>query len=68
MKPSIWPDWLEEVWAKSAGMGEGGQPETLAQHTWYVLERLSEFIRLRPGLPDELGVSRLWHLHGAICG
>jgi CRISPR-associated endonuclease/helicase Cas3 len=53
---------LEHIWAKSAGKGEGGQPETLAQHTWYVLERLSDFIRLRPTLPDEVGVPRLWHI------
>jgi CRISPR-associated endonuclease/helicase Cas3 len=53
---------LDDLWAKSAGKGEGGQPETLAQHTWYVLERLSDFIRLRPTLPAEVGVPRLWHL------
>lgn len=62
MTPSIWPDWLDDLWAKSAGKGEGGQPETLAQHTWYVLERLSDFIRLRPTLPAEVGVPRLWHI------
>lgn len=63
MKPSQWPDNLDEfVWAKSAALGGGGQPETLAQHTWYVLQRLTEFIRLRPSLPDELGVPRLWHM------
>lgn len=62
MTPSRWPDWLDHLWAKSAGKGEGGQPETLAQHTWYVLERLSDFIRLRPTLPDEIGVARLWHI------
>lgn len=62
MTPSIWPDWLDPLWAKSAGKGEGGQPETLAQHTWYVLERLSDFIRLRHTLPDEVGVPRLWHI------
>jgi CRISPR-associated endonuclease/helicase Cas3 len=62
VKPSLWPDWLDDIWAKSAGKGEGGKPETLAQHTWYVLERLNEFIRLRPTLPDELGRPRLWHI------
>lgn len=62
MKPSVWPDWLDHLWAKSAGKGEDGKPETLAQHTWYVLERLSDFIRLRPTLPDEVGVPRLWHI------
>ncbi len=62
MKPSIWPDWLDEIWAKSAEKGEGKEPESLAQHTWYVLARLSEFIRLRPTLPDELNIPRLWHI------
>jgi CRISPR-associated endonuclease/helicase Cas3 len=62
VKPSVWPDWLDHLWAKSAGKGEDGKPETLAQHTWYVLERLSDFIRLRPTLPDEIGVPRLWHI------
>lgn len=66
MQPSIenvpYPDWLNDVWAKSAELGEGGQPETLTQHTWYVLSRLAEFIRLRPNLPTQLNIPRLWHL------
>lgn len=66
MQPSIenvpYPDWLNNVWAKSAELGEGGQPETLAQHTWYVLSRLAEFIRLRPNLPTQLNIPRLWHI------
>ena len=61
-KPSTYPDWLNDVWAKSAELGEGGQPETLAQHTWYVLSRLAEFIQLRPNLPTQLNVPRLWHI------
>ncbi len=60
--PAQCPHWMTDIWAKSADRGEGGEPETLAQHTWYVLERLNEFIRLRPSLPDELGVPRLWHI------
>ena len=59
---SRWPDWLDDVWAKSAEKGAGDQPESLAQHTWYVLERLTEFIRLRPNLPQIIGVPRLWHV------
>ena len=62
MIASRWPDWLDNVWAKSAEKGAGGQPESLAQHTWYVLERLTEFIRLRPDLPQTLGVPHLWHV------
>ena len=66
MQPSIekvpYPDWLNNVWAKSEELGEGGQPEKLAQHTWYVLSRLAEFIHLRPNLPTQLNVPRLWHI------
>ena len=61
-EPSTYPDWLDDVWAKSAELGEGGQPETLAQHTWNVLSRLAEFIQLRPDLPPQLNMPRLWHL------
>ena len=61
-QPSTIPDWLDSVWAKSADLGEGGQPETLAQHTWNVLSRLAEFIRLRPNLPQQLDMPRLWHI------
>ena len=60
--PSTFPDWLDHVWAKSAELGEGGRPETLAQHTWNVLSRLAEFIRLRPNLPHQLNTPRLWHI------
>lgn len=60
--PARWPDWLDAVWAKSAEKGAGGKPETLAQHTWLVLERLAGFIRLRPELPQAIGVPRLWHV------
>jgi CRISPR-associated endonuclease/helicase Cas3 len=62
MRPERWPDEIEqEIWAKSADKGEGGQPESLAQHTWLVLSRLADFIRLRPNLPAQLGQSSLWH-------
>lgn len=62
MSTLCWPDWLDHIWAKSAEKGTGGQPETLAQHTWNVLKRLAEFIRLRPHLPQALKVPRLWHI------
>jgi len=62
MKPSPYPDWLDDLWAKSPNKGEGGYAESLAQHTWLVLERLAEFIRLRPSLPQQLGREDLWHL------
>ena len=62
MIASRWPEWLDDVWAKSAIKGAGSQPESLAQHTWEVISRLSEFIRLRPDLPESLGVPRLWQI------
>jgi len=57
----LWPDWLDNVWAKSAAKGVAGQAESLAQHTWNVLEKLSDTIRLRPDLPEALGAPSLWH-------
>ncbi len=60
--PHAWPDGLDDIWAKSAEKGAGGKPETLAEHTWFVLEKLAETIRLRPGLPEQIGVPRLWHI------
>ncbi len=60
--PHKWPDWLNDVWAKSADKGAGGEPETLATHTWSVVEKLAETIRLRPDLPKQIGVPRLWHI------
>jgi len=59
---SKWPDWLDNVWAKSPERGADGRPESLAQHTWNVLCRLAEFIRLRPNLPSALNVPRLWNI------
>ncbi len=62
MRPSCWPDELEDVlWAKSADKGAGGKPESLAEHTWLVLSRLVEFMRLRPSLPNQLNQPHLWH-------
>lgn len=52
----------ETLWAKSALKGEGGEPESLARHTRLVLSRLADFIQLRPELPSQLGVPRLWHV------
>lgn len=62
MRPTCWPDELERaLWAKSAAKGEGGRPESLAEHTWQVLSRLVEFMRLRPFLPTQLHQPHLWH-------
>ncbi|MCX7840815.1 MAG: CRISPR-associated helicase Cas3', partial [Anaerolineae bacterium] len=62
MKPSRWPDWLDDVWAKSADKGAGNNPESLAQHTWDVLARLADYIELRPELPTQLGKPYLWNV------
>lgn len=62
MTTPLWPEWLEDIlWAKSAEKGAGGQTESLARHTWYVLEKLAEAIRLRPGLPRVVGFPSLWN-------
>jgi len=59
--PQIWPDELDNVLAKSASKGQDEKPETLAQHTWNVLERLGDIIRLRPALPEQIGYPKLWN-------
>lgn len=61
-RPQPHPDWLDDLWAKSADKGEGGKPESLATHTWLALSRLAELIHLRPTLPEELDKPDLWHL------
>lgn len=62
MKPSCMPSGLEQILAKSAARGAEQLPETLPEHTWQVLARLADLANLRPGLPQALGVPRLWHL------
>ncbi len=62
MTTPLWPDWLEDVlWAKSAEKGAEGKPESLARHTWYVLEQLAQSIHSRPRLPETLGFPGLWN-------
>lgn len=62
MTNRVWPDDLDYLWAKSADMGMGGKPETLAQHTYLVLEKLAATILLRPNLPAQINAPRLWHI------
>lgn len=50
------------LWAKSPEKGADKRPESLARHTWDVLQRLAEFIALRPTLPQQLTSPRLWHI------
>ncbi|MBI2863670.1 MAG: CRISPR-associated helicase Cas3' [Chloroflexi bacterium] len=55
-----WPDWLEDLWAKSPHRADAAAGESLAQHTWNVLEMLSQSMRLRPDLPATVGFPSLW--------
>ncbi len=48
------PVYLTDLLAKSDG-------ETLYEHTWHVVERLVDQMRLRPDLPAQAGSPRLWH-------
>src|SRR6266702_589413 len=60
MKPSHWPDWLVDTWAKSSI--DGVEPgESLADHTRLVLERFADLVHLRPHLATYLEAPRLWH-------
>lgn len=60
MTDLLWPVWLDDIWAKSPA--EEGKPgESLAAHTWQVLQRLAEMIRLRPDLPELVGFPGLWN-------
>jgi len=55
------PDCCDELWAKSPERGLS-QGETIAEHSWLAVERLVDFARLRPWLPQRLGFPRFWHL------
>jgi CRISPR-associated endonuclease/helicase Cas3 len=62
MKPSHWPDWLNDIWAKSSTDEEKKKPgESLAEHTWLVLSRLTDLMQVRPRLAAMLCAPRLWH-------
>lgn len=56
-----WPDWLQDIWAKSPERGPGYQGQSLAEHTWRTLQRLADLINLRPDLPAEVGCPWLWN-------
>ncbi|MDT8897613.1 CRISPR-associated helicase Cas3' [Thermanaerothrix sp. 4228-RoL] len=55
------PQRLAHLWAKSPRPGSDS-PQTLVEHTWEALERLSELAHQRPDLPTLSGQPRLWHL------
>lgn len=52
------PGYLDHLKAKSAGAD--GHMQTLAEHTWLVLARLSDQFRLRTGLAQTIGCERTW--------
>mgnify|MGYP005839592745 CR=1 FL=1 len=54
-----WPDWLDGIWAKSP-IEKQNRGESLAEHTWAVLGRIAELVRLRPALPQQVGMEALW--------
>lgn len=57
-----WPNHIDYLLAKSADKSAGDAPETLAEHTYSVLEKLASLIHLRPTLPEQIGIPRLWHI------
>lgn len=52
--PTVDPD-LHHIRAKT------DPPESLVEHTWQVLSRLADQLRLRPTLVGDTGMLRLWH-------
>lgn len=58
--PTVFPQSLDGLLAKSGDQRQGTASETLAAHTWAVLARLSDFVRLRPQLPDHFGKPDYW--------
>ncbi|MBZ0307927.1 MAG: CRISPR-associated helicase Cas3', partial [Anaerolineae bacterium] len=57
--PAHVPDFMKHIYAKSKD--DEGYQQTLADHTWLVLCRLSDQVRLRGNLADQMGDERLWH-------
>ena len=53
----MWPEWMDEGGLMAKSQQKGG--ETLAEHTYHVLERLSDLVRLHPQLIQD--DARLWH-------
>lgn len=56
---STWQESLADAWAKSRAGGSSG--ETLVEHTWQVLTRLSQLARRHAVLPGLVDEPRLWH-------
>ncbi|MEW6623318.1 MAG: CRISPR-associated helicase Cas3' [Bacillota bacterium] len=51
---------LRHIWAKKAS-SDSMTGESLLEHTWNVLKRLEEHIKIRPYMADILQFPRLWH-------
>lgn len=66
MLPAVWPDWCDALWGKSADPNEP-RGESLAMHTWLVLSRMADLQRLRPDLPQLVGVPGLWQTMFWVC-
>lgn len=56
-----WPVWLDSVWAKGSDT-EGKAGESLAKHTWQVLQRFADMTKLRPCLPGMVAFPGLWRI------
>lgn len=61
MTDILWPEWLDDIWAKSPVV-EGKPGESLSSHTWQVIQKLTGMVELRPSLPERLGFENLWHV------
>ncbi|MCI0618052.1 CRISPR-associated endonuclease Cas3'', partial [bacterium] len=53
------PDWLNHIWAKSS-RGENLDGESLSKHTYEVILRLLDLIKLRPWMPEKFNIPHLW--------
>lgn len=61
MTTLCWPDWLDDIWAKSPESKADPKGETLARHTWNVLETLAGAIKSRAWLSQDLNLPGLWN-------
>jgi len=61
MTNPLWPEWLDDIWAKSPVV-EGKPGESLSSHTWQVVQKLRGMVELRPNIPERLGFENLWHV------
>lgn len=57
----VWPNGLDAVWAKSPAAGSS-IGESLPEHTWQVLQRVSDLAALRPDLAALAALPDIWSL------